>query len=83
MMEYSSKIQAPPVPPTIAEQKNPTLMIKKKREEMTAKMGDIVLLLMKKTESRMRRETRLSKKTLKMVSQTEKLFAVFCNWSLP
>ena len=42
---------------------------------MTGKMVEIATLLMEKTESRMKKETALSRKTLKMISLSEKLFS--------
>lgn len=48
---------------------------------MKEKMERITNMLLEKTESRMRKETTLSYKTLKMISLSEKLFATVIAWS--
>lgn len=47
---------------------------------MDEKMQSIAMILLEKTEKRMRKETTLSKKTLKMVSISEKLFSAIKTW---
>lgn len=44
------------------------------------KMRAVTELLLDKTESRMKKETKLSRKTLKMISLSEKLFCTFRSW---
>lgn len=47
---------------------------------MKEKMEAIAVLLMEKTEERIKKETILSKKTLEMISLSEKLFATLKTW---
>lgn len=47
---------------------------------MTEKMEAITTLLLEKTEERMKKETTLSKKTLKMISLSEKLYSAVRTW---
>lgn len=47
---------------------------------MQEKMEAVAVLLMEKTEERMKKETTLSKKTLKMISSSEKLFTTLKTW---
>lgn len=47
---------------------------------MQEKMEAVAVLLMEKTEERMKKETTLSKKTLKMISLSEKLFTTLKTW---
>ena len=47
---------------------------------MTEKIKSIAILLMEKTEEQMKKETTLSKKTLKMISLSERLFATISTW---
>ncbi len=49
---------------------------------MEEKIESITMLLMEKTESRMKKETTLSKKTLKMISLSEKLFSAIKTWGV-
>lgn len=48
---------------------------------MREKMLAITMLLMEKTESRMKKEIILSRKTLSMISLSEKLFVTLVTWT--
>lgn len=47
---------------------------------MSEKMQSIATILLEKTEERMKKEITLSKKTLKMISLSEKLFSAIKTW---
>ncbi len=47
---------------------------------MKEKMKSLTVLLIEKTEERVKKETILSRKTLRMISLSEKLFAVVVGW---
>ena len=50
------------------------------KETLLDKMEKITEKLMDKTTERMNKETTLSRKTLKMISLSERLFATICTW---
>ena len=54
--------------------------MKRRDITMIKKMESITMLLMEKTESRMKKEITLSRKTLKMISLSEKLFTALRTW---
>lgn len=47
---------------------------------MREKMKELTILLIEKTKSRMEKETALSRKTLRMISLSEKLFTASVTW---
>ncbi len=51
------------------------------QERLRRGMYNVEKFLIEKILDRMERETRLSRKTLKMISQAEKLFVSISSWS--
>lgn len=52
----------------------------KAQESICEGMYKVMMLLMEKTAERMEKETKMSRKTLKMASLAERLFTTFRTW---